>query len=352
MRLSDIKESMSLNSSSKDLIDGMVTRFADMHSRIRKILKDSYDRNGGEISDKAIKLIVGGQKSRMKVDEYDNVLKPALYSLLQKTNDQPLKKFLSDAVNEQYNLSGIEARLPDILLDIAKKTNNKKLETGIHVWKKEIRNTVEFINSLLDNSSTEDDYVEPKEKDNIIGQQNSTVDVIINDVLKRINPKHAGEIRNTIAKQDNKLMALERELTKRGIKLSEEYILEVNTKLILEGNNMRLYEFEQLDEGPRQDKAIELFNKYLPKRTEANDRVFRQVVIDQLMADLGIHLTGAAGLYNYARLKANLPDLGRTAERTAKGLAPVVRGASKPKQLDMFGKSPDAKDLDTQGNLF
>lgn len=347
------KESISSNAASKDLIDAMVTRFADMHSRIRKTLKDSYDRNGGEIGGKAIRLIASGQKARMKADEYDKIFKSALYELLQRTKDQSLKKFLSDAVNEQYNLSAIEKLLPDILLNIAKKTNNKKLETGINVWKKEIQNTKDFIEDLLANSEDdEDDIAEPVEKDNIIGQQNATVDAIVNDVLKRISPKHAGEIRNAISKQDNKLMALERELAKRNIKLSEEYILEVNTRLLIEGSDMRLYEFEQLDEGPRQDKALGLFNKYLPLRTEQNDRVFRQVVMDNIMLELGVDLVAAAGLYNQARLKANLPDLGRNAQRAAKGLPPVVRGSAKPKQMDLFGKSPEVKDNDPQGSLF
>lgn len=132
-------------------------------------------------------------------------------------------------------------------------------------------------------------------------------------------------------------------------KISEMKKLIEKARFLKESNMSTLDEMD-LDEGVRQDTAISIFNKFLPKRTEANDKEFRKVVINTIMQDLGVDLSAAAGLYNYARIKANLPDLGRTAQRAAAGKPPVVRGKSAPKQLDMFNQ-PMSKDPQ-QGNLF
>lgn len=112
---------------------------------------------------------------------------------------------------------------------------------------------------------------------------------------------------------------------------------------------MRLDEIA-LDESARQDAAVEIFNRFLPKRTEENDRAFRKHVLNTIVQELGISMESATGLYNYARVKSGLSDLGRTADRAKRGLEPVVRGASEPKQLDLFGKAPVADPR--QGELF
>lgn len=220
MRLYEFTESISQNTISSDLVDGMVTRFADMHSSIRKILKNAYDNNGGELSSRAIRLIVGGQKSRIKNNEYDSSLKPALYSLLDKTKDNDLKSFLSQSVNDQYNMSAIEKTLPQVLLKLSRKLNNKRLETAVQVWIKEINITKSFIESLESHDEDEDDndISEPEVKSSI-GSQYSAIDKIVNDALSRVDKKIAGDIRNAISKSDNKLLALQNEFRKRGINL-------------------------------------------------------------------------------------------------------------------------------------
>lgn len=89
---------------------------------------------------------------------------------------------------------------------------------------------------------------------------------------------------------------------------------------------MKLFELEmELDEGPRQDRAIELFQQNLPIRQAEGDKAFRHKFIQTIMDEFGASLATAANLYNFARMKANLTDLGRTATRAAKGLPPVVR---------------------------
>lgn len=52
---------------------------------------------------------------------------------------------------------------------------------------------------------------------NVISQQNQQVEAIVNSVLKDLPSNVAGEIRNAIAKSDNKLAALQAEMKKRGL---------------------------------------------------------------------------------------------------------------------------------------
>ncbi|PWU00482.1 MAG: hypothetical protein C5B52_08805 [Bacteroidetes bacterium] len=93
---------------------------------------------------------------------------------------------------------------------------------------------------------------------------------------------------------------------------------------------MRLFELNvALDEGPKQDKAVELFRQNLPLRQQQGDKAFRHAIINALMAEFGLSLAHAANLYNYARQKENLPDLGVAAKRAAAGLPPITRGGGR-----------------------
>jgi hypothetical protein len=53
----------------------------------------------------------------------------------------------------------------------------------------------------------------------VYSQQRMAVDSIVHATLKRLPTSVSGEIRNAIARSSNKLMALQQELNKRGIKL-------------------------------------------------------------------------------------------------------------------------------------
>ena len=66
---------------------------------------------------------------------------------------------------------------------------------------------------------------EPKEKapkqpkDELRGQQMSSVEAVVNQTIKELVPKkHQGEVRNRIAKAGNKILALQAELDRLGIK--------------------------------------------------------------------------------------------------------------------------------------
>lgn len=70
------------------------------------------------------------------------------------------------------------------------------------------------------------DIVRPEEKpkkQDTHSQNMSQVDMIINHGLSQLDPKIAHEIRTTIARSDNKLLAMQQELAKRNIKLEESF---------------------------------------------------------------------------------------------------------------------------------
>lgn len=102
-----------------------------------------------------------------------------------------------------------------ILDNISKDITNQKLSSAVSSARHTIRNYESY---LLKLESDEDEPISKSPKaPNVIGQQNTSVEQIINDVLSRIDRNQAGEIRNILARSDNKLATLQRELASRGI---------------------------------------------------------------------------------------------------------------------------------------
>jgi hypothetical protein len=348
-------ENVSDKASVKNIVDILTTELPTLYRALTRLAENYYD-NHGELG-RGFRFVAGGARSKWYHAVFFNHLKPALYKLSE-TLPSGLQNEMHEFLNNELEYGGfsyIEQYLPPLLQNISKVTNDIKLSAAANSASKLISAYYRFLLDLENGDDSEDDepQIKPAKTVNSVSQQNASVEKIINDTLARIDKKQAGEIRNILAKSDNKLAVLQKEFTKRNIKLSESAKYQINNILFtLKDNNMRLDEIA-LTEGERQDKAIEIFNRFLPKRTEANDKAFRRHVLDTIMSELGVNIAGAAGLYNYARIKANLPDLGRDATRAAAGKAPVVRtpGATKVKQLDLFG-NPNTNIDPRQGDLF
>jgi hypothetical protein len=60
---------------------------------------------------------------------------------------------------------------------------------------------------------------EKKTKDPQVGQQSQQIEKIVNDVLAKLPKEVQHSVRTSIARADNKLMALKQELDKRNIKI-------------------------------------------------------------------------------------------------------------------------------------
>jgi hypothetical protein len=83
----------------------------------------------------------------------------------------------------------------------------------------------QYLSDLELSDYEDDDEIEkaPKApKDPAMGQQRNQAEEIVNNVLRKLPSKIAGDIRNIIARAPNKLQALQQELQKRGVKVPME----------------------------------------------------------------------------------------------------------------------------------
>lgn len=222
MRLDEfanLSENTSKEASIKIISDILIVQLSDLYRKLTS-MAEAYYRDHGTI-DRGFRFIAGGQKANWFQNVYFTNLKPALYNLknnLPNNIGHQLGKFLSDTVGTT-SLTAVEDELSNILENIGKSTGSKPLidaANNIRNLKSAFKNKIDQLDSATDDS---DDTPHHPKQQNVVGQQNVTVDAIISDALSRINPKQAGEIRNVIAKSDNKLKALQSEFKKRGIKL-------------------------------------------------------------------------------------------------------------------------------------
>jgi hypothetical protein len=154
-----------------------------------------------------------------------------------------LKKFMrsmstnaSNKIANTETYSNISSNLPDLFMELG----IEKLKHVGKLWKSNIQNFAQTRSKFIQQSSSDTSVApQPKQKSNIPGQQNSQVELIVNDVLNRIPKKDAGEIRNIIARAPNKLVALQQELQRRNIHVGESISLLI-TNIIQEERILEL----------------------------------------------------------------------------------------------------------------
>lgn len=120
-----------------------------------------------------------------------------------------------DGTDVSHHMKLIELKLPDILDkigEIKKDVDFKSMAKELKHWFAEYHKNKQIIE--LPSSKGK----EEKPKDNT-GQQNQQVDQLINHVLSQLDKKVAAELRPIIARSDNKLQTLQKELAKRNIKM-------------------------------------------------------------------------------------------------------------------------------------
>jgi hypothetical protein len=216
MRLYELlRENVSTDASLKIIIDILTTELPGIYRTLSRLAENYFDSHG-ELG-KGYRFISGGAKSKWYHDIFFKQLKPALYKLLEnlpRNSKIELKEFLS-SMTEEGSFNRIQNELIRILDNISKDITNQKLSSAVSSARHTIRNYESY---LLKLESDEDEPISKSPKaPNVIGQQNTSVEQIINDVLSRIDRNQAGEIRNILARSDNKLATLQRELASRGI---------------------------------------------------------------------------------------------------------------------------------------
>jgi hypothetical protein len=114
--------------------------------------------------------------------------------------------------------------LPRILNHVGEQMNNKDLKRFAAEWFRKHKDYEDYLGRVEAevNDDEDDSAPAPKQpKDNVVGRQNAAAEDMVNQILRTIDKKAAGEIRNAIAREPNKLQALQRELAKRNIKVGE-----------------------------------------------------------------------------------------------------------------------------------
>ena len=114
--------------------------------------------------------------------------------------------------------------LPRILNHVGEQMNNKDLKRFAAEWFRKHKDYEDYLGRVEAEVNDEEDDSAPapkQPKDNVVGRQNAAAEDMVNQILRSIDKKAAGEIRNAIAREPNKLQALQRELAKRNIKVGE-----------------------------------------------------------------------------------------------------------------------------------
>jgi len=177
-------------------------------------------------------MVSGSTGSRWFQTFYENKLQSDLYDLVKYSpkNAVYLHEFLSTYPSSFKEVSD---SLPEILIELSDKIKTPSIKRNAIRWAQERNLYKTHIENLKEEESKLNQDLEQERSseksinDRITGQQNSQVEEIISSVLKRLPVKVAGEIRHAIARKDDKLQALQRELSNRKINLHETVLFDI-----------------------------------------------------------------------------------------------------------------------------
>jgi len=214
-----IVEDVSDKSAVKNIVDILTTELPTLYRTLTRMAENYYD-NHGELG-KGFRFISGGATSKWYNGVFFNHFKPALYKLsetLPRNLQNELREYLSSDVHGG-GYAQIVVKLIPLLDKIGKATNNQHISVAAKSASKLVDSYYLFLEQLKNDD--DDSEIKAKTKsakaENPVGQQNASVEKIINDVLSRVDKTNAGQIRNILAKTDNKLAVLQKELTNRGL---------------------------------------------------------------------------------------------------------------------------------------
>lgn len=220
---------------------------AQLYERLKAMAKN-WMHNNGQL--KGFHRNAAGQTARWFNDFYFNKLQNELYSLAQQTpkHSGPLKSFLKDTTENRekhITFAEISEKLPSILFNIGKNINDDGLMRFAKNWELRKKEYEEYLAKIeSEDSNNNDTEIDDQPRDNFLGRQNAQVEEIVNNILRNLPNRVAGEIRNAIARSPNKLQALQQELARRNIQGLEETIRKVKGDYRLisrKGKNLGTY---------------------------------------------------------------------------------------------------------------
>jgi len=247
-----IAESVSIDSAIKNIVatgDSVAKTYGDL-----KTMAEKWVYNNGTL--KGFHRNAAGVGKRWYDTFFWNKMENDLRTLLQKNPKAAAKiqDFLNiekdDKGHVSFNIIG--RSLPRILNDVGEKMGNDDLKRFGANWFKRQKDYEDYLGRVekeVNDEEDDDDFSPaPKQpKDNVVGRQNAAAEDIVNQILKSIDKKAAGEIRNIIAREPNKLQALQKELAKRNIKVGES-IRRIKEQILAELLELTT-EFVKLNDG-------------------------------------------------------------------------------------------------------
>lgn len=224
-------ESVSVNAAVRGIVatgDSIAKTYGDL-----KTMAEKWVYNNGSL--KGFHRNAAGVGKRWYDTFFWNKMENDLRTLLAKNPKAAAK--IQDFLNIERDDKGhvsftvIGRSLPRILNHVGEKMGNDDLKRFGANWFKRQQDYEDFLGRVEKevNDEDDDDFAPaPKQpKDNVVGRQNAAAEDMVNQVLRSIDKKVAGEIRNAIAREPNKLQALQRELAKRNIKVGESTLEDI-----------------------------------------------------------------------------------------------------------------------------
>jgi len=161
-------------------------------------------------------------------------LQGELYDLSRQAgkSGRPLTELLHDMITSRGSFLTLSRKLPPILISIGRAHGNENLVSRSMKWQEDLRDFEKWISELESSEpkitkskrgATDKPEVSlppaAKSIPSAIPGQNVAAEKIVNDILRNLPSGVAGDIRRSIAKSQNKIMALQAELSRRGIQI-------------------------------------------------------------------------------------------------------------------------------------
>jgi len=234
-----LDEGISIDSSIKSIVatgDSIAKVYGDL-----KTMAEKWVYNNGQL--RGFHRNAAGVGKRWYDTFYWGKMENDLRTLLEKNPKAAgkLQDFFNIDRDERGHISftTISKSLPKILYQVGERMDSRDLQRFGRSWFQRQKDYEDFLGRVERevNDEEDDDIPAPAAlpKDNVVGRQNAAAEDMVNQILRSIDKKAAGEIRNAIAREPNKLQALQRELTKRNIKIGESLDEDWRKKLAAAG---------------------------------------------------------------------------------------------------------------------
>ena len=232
MRIREIvlEDGVSYETTIRGIIAVLGSRIGQLYHQLEQTAEQHYAKHSPGDKD-TWSIIKSGVTSRWMGAYWHDALRKDLEDLAKYKRHQcaDLKQFLGPGTyldmgaTQRLRFNSIEAHLPEILEKAGARLKEKRIRHLASEW---IRRRDEFADRSVElKKQAEIDRTPSKPKPkaepkaNLGGKQSAQANAIVDHVLGNLPQKIASEIRAAIARSDNRLLALQKEMAARNIQL-------------------------------------------------------------------------------------------------------------------------------------